>query len=132
MAKNDLIFKYGEGDLKLTEQNQNAPGYDAGTVYVRKLSDTRGQMFVDYPGQEDARLQIGGEIFVGDPKEAGEDYEVVINPNGDVLEGVVTGLDSSENPMAYTIRVVEVEESALDSYTPTDANSNIITLVIKA
>lgn len=128
---NDLSFKYGTGDLKLTEQNENAPEYDAGTVYVRKLSNTRGQMFVDYPGQEDTRLQIGGEVFVGDPKDAGDDYEVIINPNGDILEGIVTGLDSSKNPMAYTIRVVEIEESALDSYTPTDADGNVITLVIK-
>lgn len=118
---NGLSFKYGTGDLK----NQNAPDYDAGTVYVRKLSDTRGQMFVDYPGQEDARLQIGGEIFVGDPNEAGDDYEVIINPNGDVIDNVVT----SEQAGGFVIRVVSPANP--DTYIPQDnPNSNMITLVI--
>lgn len=128
MADN-LIFKYGMGDMPAAAANT------AGTVYIKKTVDGKAQMFIDEPvgdGSSPDRLQIGGEIFIGDPDEAGEDYEVVINPEGDILEGIVTGLNNSGNAMAYTIRVVEVEESSLDSYTPTDADSNIITLVVKA
>jgi hypothetical protein len=33
--------------------------------------------------------------------------------------------------MSYTLRIVSVDETDLDTYTPTDANSNIITFVIK-
>lgn len=122
---NDLIFKYGTGDLP--ESN------DAGTVYIKKSGNTKADMYVDSPDANNQRLRIGSDVYVGDPEDTeANDYDVVINPNGDVLEGIVTGLDSSENPMAYTIRVVEVEESVLDSYTPTDADSNIITLVIKS
>lgn len=121
---NDLIFKYGTGNL---------PESNAGTVYIKKSGNTKADMYIDSPETNSQRLRVGSDVYVGDPEDTeANDYEVVINPNGDVLEGIVTGLDSSENPMAYTIRVVEVEESALDSYTPTDADGNIITLVIKS
>ena len=57
---NDLHFKYGTGDL-------DQVNYAEGTVYVKKTANKRAQMFVDVPNNGRERLQIGGEIFVGDP-----------------------------------------------------------------
>ena len=51
-------------------------------------------MYIDNPtitGSD--RLQIDGNIFVGDPDAEGsgvENYDVIINPNGDIVNNVVT------------------------------------------
>ena len=37
---NDLIFKYGDGDL---------PESNAGTVYIKKSGNTKADMYVDSP-----------------------------------------------------------------------------------
>ena len=83
---NDLIFKYGTGDLP--ESN------DAGTVYIKKSGNTKADMYVDSPDANNQRLRIGSDGYVGDPEDTeAEDYKVVINPNGDIIDNVVTGMN---------------------------------------
>jgi hypothetical protein len=86
-------------------------------------------MFVDVPNNGRERLQIGGEIFVGDPDGTDTgDYEVVINPNGDIIENFVT----SETEGGYLIRIESVNREDIDSWTPTTTPSkNTIILVVE-
>ena len=117
----DLKFKYGTNDL-------DQVNYEAGSVYVKKTSSKKAQMFIDNPASRE-RLQIGGEIFVGDPSDKDtSDYDVIINPNGNVIEDWVT----SEVVGGFVIRVEEIAENQLDTYTPQDnPNKNMITFVLK-
>ena len=118
----DLKFKYGEGDVPTATA--------AGTVYIKKTVDGKAQMFVDEPvedGSTPDRLQIGGEIFIGDPDDAGKDYEVVIDPNGTFIDNIVTSAETG----GYIIRVVSTSNP--DSYDPSLENfsRNTIVLVVE-
>lgn len=119
---NDLHFKYGTGDL-------DQVNYAEGTVYVKKTANKRAQMFVDVPNNGRERLQIGGEIFVGDPNGTDTgDYEVVINPNGDIIENFVT----SETEGGYLIKTVSIPEDEIDTWEPTTTpEQNTIILIVK-
>lgn len=117
---NDLIFKYGTGDL---------PGSNAGTVYIKKLGNTKADMYVDSPEANSQRLRIGSDVYVGDPEDAeAEDYKVVINPNGEVIENLVT----TETNGGFVIRVESVNKNNIDNWTPTDTPSkNTIIFVVE-
>ena len=123
----NLNFKYGTGNL---------PTQTAGNVYVKKIANAtttangRAKIYIDSPESSTQRLEIGGgDVYVGKSSdEAAANYDVVIDPNGDVIDGLVTGQDNSGQAKAYIIRVVEVAESDLDSYVP-DVNANVITFV---
>jgi hypothetical protein len=83
---NDLIFKYGTTDLPAS----NA----AGTVYIKKSGNTKADMYVDSPETNSQRLRIGSDVYVGDPENTeAKDYDVIINPNGDIIDNVVTGMN---------------------------------------
>lgn len=113
----DLIFKYGAGDL---------PESNAGTVYIKKSGNTKADMYVDSPEANSRRLRIGSDVYVGDPEDTeAEDYEVVINPNGEVIENVVT----SESAGGFVIRVLSLTDPDTE-ISQEKPNSNIITLVI--
>lgn len=123
---NDLIFKYGEGNMPA------ATADTAGTIYIKKSGNSKADMYVDSPDTNSQRLRIGSDVYVGDPEDTeANDYEVIINPNGDIIDNVVTGMNEQGDYMPYILRIVNVDEVDLDTYTPTDANSNIITFVIK-
>ena len=114
---NNLIFKYGTGDL---------PVSSAGTVYIKKSGNAKADMYIDSPGTNSKRLRVGSDVYVGNPEDTeAEDYEVVINPNGEIIENVVT----SEQPGGFVIRVVNPTNP--DTYVPQDnPGINVITLVI--
>ena len=128
MAKNDLIFKYGEGDVPSFNDATSA-----GTIYIKKKSDTKAEMFIHTPLQDEdddkLTLQVGGfgNVYVGDPTnpEASE-YQAVINPNGDVIDNIVT----SEESGGYIIRVVESEDPDNYDITADNPARNVITLVV--
>ena len=93
MAKNDLIFKYNNGTKDVPEFAEAS----AGTIYIKKKSDTRAEMFIHTPlekeGDTGLKLQVGGSgnVYVGDSDDpAAKEYQVVINPDGEILENVVT------------------------------------------
>ena len=113
----DLIFKYGDGVL---------PEKKAGTVYIKKSGNTKADMYVDSPEATSQRLRIGSDVYVGDPKDTeAKDYEVIINPNGEVINNVVT----SDEAGGFVIRVVNSSDP--DNYKPNDnPSNNMITLVI--
>lgn len=117
----NLNFKYGTGVIPATSEQTR------GNVYIKKIGNTRAKMFIDSPIATE-RLTIGGDVFVGDPDVEGsgaDDYDVIINPDGDIINNVVT----SEQAGGFMIRVVS--PSNPDTYIPQDnPNSNMITLVI--
>lgn len=131
MVNNDKVnldFKYGDENSSLPT-NGTTPNLNPGRIYVKKSGTGKAKMFIDTPDTSSSeRLQIGGDIFVGDPDAEGsgaEDYDVVINPNGDVIDNIVT----SEQAGGFVIRVVSPANP--DTYIPQDnPNSNMITLVI--
>ena len=114
----DLIFKYGTGVLP--ESNAG------GTVYIKKSGNTKADMYVDSPEATSQRLRIGSDVYVGDPKDTeAKDYEVIINPNGEVINNIVT----SEEAGGFVIRVVSSSDP--DNYKPdNNTSNNMITLVI--
>lgn len=114
----DLIFKYGTGVLPESS--------NAGTVYIKKSGNTKADMYVDSPENTSQRLRIGSDVYVGDPKDTeAKDYEVIINPNGEVINNVVTSAEAG----GFVIRVVNSSDP--DNYEPNDnPSNNMITLVI--
>ena len=121
----DLKFKYGTSDI-------SGASNDPGTIYVQRTGNGKAKMYIDNPTATGAdRLQIGGDIFVGDPNVEGSgagDYDVIINPNGEVIENWVT----TETDGGFVIRVESIEENQLDTYIPQDNPSkNMITFVLK-
>lgn len=118
----DLKFKYGTTDI-------NEATNDPGTIYVQRTGTGKAKMYIDNPTVTGTdRLQVGGDIFVGDPNAEGsgaENYEVIINPNGEVINNIVT----SEEAGGFVIRVVSSSDP--DNYEPDNSTSNnMITLVI--
>ena len=118
---NDLIFKYGTGDL---------PESNAGTVYIKKSGNTKADMYVDSPETNSQRLRIGSDVYVGDPEDTeAEDYEVVINPNGEVIENWVT----AETDGGFVIRIEEVAAANIDGWKPTSTpTKNMIIFVVES
>lgn len=116
----NVKFMYGTNNFP----EDGAPG----TFYVKRVGETtRGKIAINTPEEESKQIIIGGDVYVGDPGDAAaEDYDVVINPDGDVLENIVTGIDSS-----YQFKVVEVAESELNNFVPTGASNSTITFVVK-
>lgn len=120
----DVVFKYSA--TKELPQDKTA-----GTFYIKKKDNEKAELYLDTPDAQD-RLIIsgggGGDVYVGDPNSAdAQEYEVVINPNGSVVNNVVT----SEEAGGYIIRVVESEDP--DNYNIAEDNParNVITLVIQ-
>lgn len=98
----NLNFKYGTGDITTSE---------AGTVYVKKTGSKKAQMFIDNPVDENERLQIGGEIYIGDPEDAAAaNYQVVINPDGDPA-GVATSAANGIMSKEHVQRLITLEEA---------------------
>ena len=122
----NLKFKYGTNDIDGT-------GNDPGTIYVQRTGDGKAKMYIDNPTSSKAdRLQIGGDIFVGNPDAEGsgaDNYDVIINPNGEVIENWVT----TETDGGYVIQVVSKSRDEIDTWNPTTTpNKNTIILVVEA
>lgn len=123
----DLKFKYGTSDI-------NGADNDPGTIYVQRTGNGKAKMYIDNPTVTGAdRLQIGGDIFVGDPDAEGsgaDDYDVIINPNGEVIENWVT----TETDGGFVIRIESsVDSEDIDNWTPTDTPSkNTIIFVVES
>lgn len=121
----DLKFKYGTSDI-------SGASNDPGTIYVQRTGNGKAKMYIDNPTVTGTdRLQIGGDIFVGDPNAAGsgaDDYDVIINPNGEVIENWVT----TETDGGFVIRVESVDSEDIDSWKPTGTpTKNTIILVVE-
>lgn len=131
MANNNSVnldFKYGKEDSSLP-MSGSTPDLTPGRVYIKKTKAGRAQMFIDTPEpQNSERLQLGGEIFVGDPSNKDtSDYDVIINPNGEVIENWVT----TETTGGFVIRIESRED--VDNWTPTDTPSkNTIIFVVES
>lgn len=123
----DLKFKYGTSNI-------NGAGNDPGTIYVQRTGNGKAKMYIDNPTVTGAdRLQIGGDIFVGDPDAEGSgagDYDVIINPDGEVIENWVT----TEIGGGFVIRIESsVNSEDIDNWTPTDTPSkNTIIFVVES
>lgn len=123
----DLNFKYGTGEL---------PGITSGSVYIKKIADAkegaangRARIYIDSPETNSKRLEIGGgDVYVGKSSDSeAKNYDVVIDPDGDVINNIVT----SETSGGYIIRVVETTSPDAYDITKDNPNSNVITLVIQ-
>ena len=125
----NLDFKYG-GENSSLPMSGSTPDLTPGRVYIKKTKAGRAQMFIDTPDRDNSeRLQLGGEIFVGDPvgKDL-SDYDVIIIPDGNILENFVT----SEIEGGYVIQTVFVNKDNIDTWTPTSTPSkNTIILVVE-
>lgn len=124
MATN-LNFKYGTTNIS---EASNAPG----TIYVQRTGNGKAKMYIDNPTVTEAdRLQIGGDIFVGDPDAEGsgaDDYDVIINPNGEVIENWVT----TETDGGFVVRVESVDSENIDNWKPTGTpTKNTIIFVVE-
>ena len=122
----DLKFKYGTTNI-------DEVGNDPGTIYIQRIGDGKAKMYVDNPTVTGAdRLQISGDIFVGDPSVEGSganDYDVIINPNGEVIKDWVT----SEVDGGFVIRVEEVAATDIDNWSPkTTPTKNMIIFVVES
>ena len=135
MANNDnvnLDFKYGDENSSLP-QDGTTPALTPGRIYVKKSGTGKAKMFIDTPDiSSSERLQIGGDIFVGDPDAEGsgaDDYDVIINPNGEVIEDWVT----TEVDGGFVVRIENIDSEDIDSWTPTTTPSkNTILLVVES
>lgn len=135
MANNDKVnldFKYGDENSSLPIDG-TTPDLTPGRIYVKKSGTGKAKMFIDTPDTSSSeRLQISGDIFVGDPDAEGsgaEDYDVIINPNGEVIENWVT----TETGGGFVIRVESVESKDIDSWKPTGTpTKNTIILVVES
>lgn len=135
MANNDnvnLDFKYGDENSSLP-QDGTTPALTPGRIYVKKSGTGKAKMFIDTPDiSSSERLQIGGDIFVGDPDAEGsgaDDYDVIINPNGEVIEDWVT----TEVDGGFVVRIENIDSEDIDSWTPTTTPSkNTIILVVES
>ena len=111
----NLIFKYGGDNAKdLTDFNDVAS--TPGTIYIKKKNNKKAEMFIDTPTESSTRLQIGGtgDVYVGDPDdEEAKEYQAVINPNGTVLDNIVTSAETG----GYIIKV-EQATGNIDEYIP--------------
>ena len=126
----DLKFNYGIGDIG----NVNKV---AGNIYIKKIADAtnenkdngRARLYIDTPVNNNVeRLAIGGDVYVGDPTDsAAASYDVVINPNGQVINNVVTSADVG----GYVIRVVEAENPDNYDINEDNPNYNVITFVVQ-
>ena len=121
----DLKFKYGTTNI-------NEADNDPGAIYVQRTGNGKAKMYIDNPTAAGAdRLQIGGDVFVGDPDAEGSgagDYDVIINPNGEVIENWVT----TEIGGGFVVRIESVDREDIDSWTPTISPSkNTIILVVE-
>lgn len=125
----NLNFKYGGDNAKdLTDFNDVAS--TPGTIYIKKKNNKKAEMFIDTPTESSTRLQIGGtgDVYVGDPDdEEAKEYQAVINPNGTVLDNIVTSAETG----GYIIKVVKTSNP--DSYNPSLENfsRNTIVLVVE-
>ena len=122
----DLKFKYGTTNI-------NEADNDPGAIYVQRTGNGKAKMYIDNPTVTGTdRLQIGGDIFVGDPDAEGSgagDYDVIINPNGEVIENWVT----TEAGGGFVVRVEEVVATDIDGWTPTSApEKNMIIFVVES
>lgn len=122
----DLKFKYGTSNI-------NGAGNDPGTIYVQRTGNGKAKMYIDNPTATGAdRLQIGGDIFVGDPDVVGsgaDDYDVIINPDGEVIENWVT----TETGGGFVVRVEEVVATDIDNWKPTSTpDKNMIIFVVES
>lgn len=134
MANNDKVnldFKYGDENSSLPVDG-TTPNLTPGRIYVKKSGTGKAKMFIDTPDASSSeRLQIGGDIFVGDPDVEGSgagDYDVIINPNGEVIENWVT----SEQEGGFVLKVESVNKNDIDNWTPTDTPSkNTIIFVVE-
>lgn len=133
MANNDKVnldFKYGDENSSLPVDG-TTPNLTPGRIYVKKSGTGKAKMFIDTPDASSSeRLQIGGDIFVGDPDAEGsgaDDYDVIINPNGEVIENWVI----AEQEGGFVLKVESVNKNNIDSWTPTDtpAKNTIIFVV---
>ena len=125
----NLDFKYGKEDSSLP-MSGSTPDLTPGRVYIKKTKAGKAQMFIDTPEPNNSeRLQLGGEIFVGDPfNKDTSDYDVIINPNGNVIEDWVT----SEVDGGFVIRIEEVAAANIDSWKPTTTpTKNMIIFVVE-
>lgn len=125
----NLKFKYGTQELNAAK--------NAGNIYVRKIASAtnenkdngRAKLYIDTPisNGEVERLSVGSDVFVGDPNsEEASNYDVIINPAGNIINNVVT----SEQSGGFVIRVVEQDNP--DTWVPDDQpNENTITLVVQ-
>ena len=119
----NLNFKYGTTNINGAN---NVPG----TIYVQKTGDGKAKMYIDTPTESSTRLQIGGtgDVYVGDPDdEEAKEYQAVINPNGNVIDNIVT----SEEAGGYIIRVVESEDPDNYNIAADNPARNVITLVVQ-
>lgn len=126
----NLDFKYGKEDSSLP-MSGSTPDLTPGRVYIKKTKAGRAQMFIDTPEpQNSERLQLGGEIFVGDPSNKDtSDYDVIINPNGEVIENWVT----TEAGGGFVVRVEEVVATDIDNWKPTSTpDKNMIIFVVES
>lgn len=135
MANNDKVnldFKYGDENSSLP-QDGTTPALTPGRIYVKKSGTGKAKMFIDTPDiSSSERLQIGGNIFVGDPDVEGsgaDGYNVIINPNGEVIEDWVT----TEVDGGFVIRVESVNGEDIDNWRPsgTPPSKNTILFVIE-
>lgn len=135
MANNNSInldFKYGAENSSLP-MSGSTPNLTPGRVYIKKSGTGKAKMFIDTPDiSSSERLQIGGDIFVGDPDAEGsgaDDYDVIINPNGEVIEDWVT----TEIDGGFVIRVESVDSEDIDNWRPsgTPPSKNTILFVIE-
>ena len=134
MANNDKVnldFKYGDENSSLPVDG-TTPNLTPGRIYVKKSGTGKAKMFIDTPDASSSeRLQIGGDIFVGDPDAEGsgaDDYDVIINPNGEVIENWVI----AEQEGGFVLKVESVNKNNIDSWTPTDTPSkNTIIFVVE-
>ena len=122
----DLKFKYGTKDI-------NRASNDPGTIYVQRTGAGKAKMYIDNPTVTGSdRLQISGDIFVGDPNAEGSgagNYDVIINPNGEVIEDWVT----TEVDGGFVVRIESVDSEDIDSWVPTTTPSkNTIIFVVES
>ena len=114
----DLKFKYGTGNL---------PDKNAGAVYIKKIEKPgRAKLYIDTPIEAAGsveRLVIGGDVYVGDQNDSeASSYDVVINPNGNVIENFVTSeidggfiikVETSNDPNSYIPSTSELTKNTI-------------------
>lgn len=124
----DVVFKYS---ATTTKELPTMTNNTAGTFYIKKKDSEKAELYLDTPDGKD-RLIIsgggGGDVYVGDPDSTdAQEYEVVINPNGSVVNNVVTSAEAG----GYIIRVVESEDPDNYNIAADNPARNVITLVVQ-
>lgn len=114
----DLKFNYGTKDISTVSKV-------AGNIYIKKIVDAtnenkdngRARLYIDTPVSDSGnieRLSIGGDVYVGKATEAAAaGYDVVIDPDGEVIDNVVTSIQRGGLKLK-----IEKATGNVDTYSP--------------